>query len=328
MGYSEYIAAREYLSGIGEPVITYILVMSVLQAIFSIICIWKAEKKYYDYLIKCIYISTGLYVLGFIFLTWFHIQIYNTVLIEYPAVMREMIPVESSRFAVPLWIEGEKLYFWTLSISVFVLIMQRQKDVISVLGILLSVFSAVVYFFSDPFKDPLPIVHNEITSWYAASGSVDGSIFQLAGMLYGRITFYYNSAYMWVHPPVLFIAYASLIITFVACVYMLKGRNKLYDDIAYGHAKIGYILLTAGMLIGYPWAIEAWKDSSWWWDPKISGSIMMWVLYSAYLHAHIYVSREKMWSTTAYLGIICFMSLIFTYLLTYIVPGIHSVVQL
>ena len=125
----------------------------------------------------------------------------------------------------------------------------------------------------------------------------------------------------------LFIAYASLIITFAACVYMLIKKDKLYDEIAYSYAKIGYILLTTGMLIGYPWAIEAWKDSAWWWDPKISGSIMMWVFYSAYLHSRIYASKDKMWKTTAYLGIICFASLIFTYLLTYIVPGIHSVVQ-
>lgn len=201
----------------------------------------------------------------------------------------------------------------------------RRKDIIAFLGALLSVFSVVVYFFSNPFKEPLPVVHAEITGWYA-SLSGDGNIFQIAGSLYGRINFYYNSTYMWTHPPMLFIAYVSLVITFAACIYMLKKRDKIYDAIAYRYAKIGFILLTAGMLIGYPWAIQAWKDSAWWWDPKIGGSIMMWVLYSAYLHAHVYVDRGKMWRRTAYLGIVCFVSLLFTYLLTYIVPGIHSVV--
>jgi ABC-type transport system involved in cytochrome c biogenesis permease subunit len=172
----------------------------------------------------------------------------------------------------------------------------------------------------------LSLAHSEITRWYAAAAG-EGDIFQVAGMLYGRITFYYNSTYMWTHPPMLFIAYASLIITFAACIYMLKNHDRTYEEIAYRYAKIGYILLTTGMLVGYPWAVEAWKDSAWWWDPKISGSIMMWVLYTAYLHAHIYAGKGKMWSMTAYLGIICFASLVFTYLLTYIVPGIHSVVQ-
>ncbi|HEY9245990.1 MAG TPA: cytochrome c biogenesis protein CcsA, partial [Candidatus Methanoperedens sp.] len=265
----------------------------------------------------------GLYLLGFVFLIWFHIQIYNTVLIEYPGFLRQFIPVENSRFLVPLWIESEKLYFWAMIASFFVSTMPQKKDVVSFLGLIMAVFSTAVYFFSNPFKDPLPIVHSEITGWYAASG--DGSIFQMAGTLYGRITFYYNSTYMWTHPPMLFIAYASLIITAAACVYMLIRSDRIYDEIAYRYAKFGYILLTIGMLIGYPWAIEAWKESAWWWDPKISGSIMMWVLYTAYLHARIYAGR--MWKATASFGIICFASLVFTYLLTYIVPGIHSVVQ-
>jgi cytochrome c biogenesis factor len=214
-----------------------------------------------------------------------------------------------------------------MTTSMFAMTIRRRKDIISFLSLILAVFSIIIYFFSNPFKDPLPIVNSEITAWYTGQVSGDMSIFQTAGTIYGRIEYYYNSTYMWLHPPMLFIAYASLIITFAACVYMLLRRDTRYDDIAYRYAKPGYILLTMGMLIGYPWAVEAWKDSAWWWDPKISGSIMMWVLYSAYLHAHIYVGKQKMWNFTACLGVICFASLIFTYLLTYIVPGIHSVVQ-
>ena len=327
MGFSEYAAAREYLGIIGNPVITYILVLSLFLGFLSILYLWKKKDKYYDILIKCLYIVTGLYLMGFIFLVWFHIQIYNTILIQYPAFLAQMIPVGESRMVIPMWIESEKLYFWAMASMVFALTVRKRKELMAFLGIILTVFSTIVYFFSNPFKEPLPIVNSEITQWFSTLSSGDASIFQVAGTLYGRITYYYNSTYMWIHPPMLFVAYASLVITAVACVYMLRKHEKVYDDIAYRYAKIGYILITTGMLIGYPWAIEAWKDSAWWWDPKISGSIMMWVLYSAYLHTRIYASKGKMWSVTAYLGIICFASLVFTYLLTYIVPGIHSVVQ-
>lgn len=334
MGVTEYLAARESLVFIGQPVITYILIVSLIQGFLAVLYLSRKKETHYNYLIKFLYIHTGLYLIGFIFLIRFHIQIYDAVLIEYPVFLRQMIPVESSRFIIPLWIENEKLYFWNMTALVFIIAMQRNKDIISFLGLLSSFFSGIIYFFSNPFNEPLPIVHSEITRWYAAldSGGVGGvpplpsaAILQMAGTLYGRISFYYNSTYMWTHPPMLFIAYASLIITFAACVYMLFRRHEIYDEIAYRHAKIGYILLTTGMLVGYPWAITAWKGSAWWWDPKISGSIMMWVLYSAYLHARI--SKKKMWRATASLGIICFISLILTYLLTYIVPGIHSVVQ-
>jgi len=324
MGFVEYVAAREFASGIGQPVITYIFILALLMGFLSLLSLRNAKENYFNYWIKLLYIQTGLYIFGFIIIVWFHVQIYNTVLIQYPADMQ--LPVESSRFVIPLWIESEKLYFWAMIASVFALTLKRCKELRAFLGVILSVFSSIVYLFSNPFREPLPIVHGEITRWYAALAG-DGNIYQIAGTLYGRITYYYNSTYMWTHPPMLFIAYASLIITFAACVFMLLRHVRQYDEIAYRYAKPGYILLTAGMLIGYPWAIEAWKDSAWWWDPKISGSIMMWVLYSAYLHARIYVDRGKLWRTTALLGVLCFVTLVFTYLLTYIVPGIHSVVQ-
>jgi len=324
MGFAEYLVAREFASNTGQPLMVYIFIMALLQFIFAILFLRGKQGRYYDYLIKCLYINTGLYLVGFIVITLFHFQIHNSVLIGYPKELR--LPIESSRFAVPLWIESEKLYFWAMLAYVFALTIKGRKELLSFLGIILSLFSSIVSFYSNPFKEPLPVVHSEITEWYAALAG-DGNIYQIAGTLYGRITFYYNSTYMWTHPPMLFVAYASLIITFAACVFMLFQRIRNYDDIAYRYAKPGYILLTAGMLIGYPWAIEAWKDSAWWWDPKISGSIMMWVFYSAYLHARIYVERGKLWRITALLGVLCFVTLVFTYLLTYIIPGIHSVVQ-
>ncbi len=325
MGYSEYLAAREFLINNGQPVLTYIFIIALLQFFFAVFYLLNKKDRYYNYLMRFMYISAGLYLVGFIFLIWFHFRIYTTVSIDYPVFLGQMIPVDSSRFIIPLWIESEKMYFWAMVSSVLAMTLKGRKDIISFTGVILSLFSVIIVFYSNPFKDPLPIVHREITGWYSALG--DGSIYQIAGTIYGRITYYYNSTYMWTHPPMLFIAYATLIITFVACVHMLIRQDKIYEEIAYRYAKPGYILLTTGMLIGYPWAIQAWKDSAWWWDPKISGSIMMWVLYSAYLHARIYVSRGKMWRTTATLGIVCFASLVFTYLLTYIVPGIHSMVQ-
>ena len=237
MGIAEYLAAREFASIIGQPVITYILIVALLQFIFALLFLRKKRDRYYEYLIKCLYISTGLYLVGFIVIVFYHFQIYNTVLIEYPAGLQ--LPVESNRFAVPLWIEAEKLYFWAMVASVFALTLIGHKELLSFLGIILSVFSSIVFYFSDPFKEPLPIVHDEITRRYAALAG-DGNIYQIAGTLYGRIAYYYNSTYMWTHPPMLFIAYASLIITFAACVFMLWRHVSQYDEIAYRYAKPGY----------------------------------------------------------------------------------------
>ncbi len=323
MSFYEYISARESLITIGSPVITSILMISLAQGVLSLGYLWKKDDKYYNILTKLLRILAILYMLGFVLLIRFHVQIYEYIIIKYPVFMRHLIPIENSHLIIPLWIENEKLFFWAMLVLLFTSSL-RNREVVSFLGVMLSIFSAIIFFFSNPFRDPLPTLHREITNWHVAFALKDMSIFKTAIMLYERITYYYNSVYMWSHPPMLFIAYASLVITFAACVFMLVKRDKVYDEIAYRYAKIGYIFLTFGMLMGYPWAVEAWKNQAWWWDPKISGSIMMWLLYTAYLHAHIYI--KKMWNATAYMGIICFASLVFTYLLTYIMPGIHSVV--
>lgn len=309
--YQDYISVRDMAGVIGQPLMTYIFAVSILLAAVSVY--YLASGKRFGLLVRLLKVQAVLLALGFLVLVWFHIQLYNSVdFIE--------------RLAVPLWIENEKLYFWALLLSFFTLHSFRKDNMVGAsAALVLAVLSSIVYLYSNPFVEPLPKLHSEITGWYSALGSGDQmAIQQAGGQFYGRVVYYYNSEYMWLHPPMLFIAYASLVITFAACVFMLIGREKRFETIAYGYAKIGYLLLTAGMLLGYPWAVAAWSGTSWWWDPKINGSIMMWVLYSAYLHTRIY---DRLWRLSAVLGIVCFLSLVFTYLLTYIAPGIHSVAQ-
>lgn len=101
MGFPEYNAAREALVLYKQPVLTYILMISLLQFLVSILYLWKKNHQFHDHLIKLLYVNTALYIVGFLFLIRFHIQVYNTILIEYPYFLQEMIPVQSSRFAIP-----------------------------------------------------------------------------------------------------------------------------------------------------------------------------------------------------------------------------------
>ncbi|MBC2698970.1 MAG: cytochrome c biogenesis protein CcsA [ANME-2 cluster archaeon] len=343
MSYQEYLAARETVTTIGQPVISVIFIFSLALGIIAIYHMLSNDSRAFRLASQLREIDTALLVIGFIIIAWFHLRIYQTIELVYPPELANYmastmgISATSLRFAVPLWIETEKLYFWTLCLSIFLAVTNYRYDFIktkitalfsSSLNIMLAAFGILTYYTSNPFREPLPGLHSEITGWYQAAGVGDpnvlyGALYQL----YFRIIYFYNSEYMWTHPPMLFIAYASLVVTFVGCVFMLFRREKIFDRISYSHAKVGYLLLTVGMLIGYPWAVLAWDGKDWWWDPKINGSIMMWVLYSAYLHTRIYLKRRNMWRATAILGIICFLSLVFTYLLTYIAPGIHAITQ-
>ena len=137
--------------------------------------------------------------------------------------------------------------------------------------------------------------------------------------------FYYNAWYMWVHPPLLFLSYGAFVVSFAAIVLAVRHRRSRYEDQAYWWARLGYLPLTLGMLLGFPWAIMSWSGEAWWWSGKVNMSIMMWLLYTAYLHARLYLRRRGMWRWVLAIAIAAFVALVLTYVTTYLVPGAHSV---
>ncbi|HWR98254.1 MAG TPA: cytochrome c biogenesis protein CcsA [Candidatus Methanoperedens sp.] len=283
-------------------------------------------------------------VAAFALLAWYHWRIWSDLPLaldpragawlnaQFEAMARagrgSLPPVDWAhppRYAIPLWIEGEKFFFWALvySFALFYPLARRAARPFRVaLYAGLIAYLGGVVFFARPFTEPLAQFRGEIAPWFAAAGNV-GLQIQAFFKLYPRMLFYYNAPYMWVHPPLLFAAYALLTVTFVACVFMLFSARREQEREAYVYAKHGYLLLTVGMLIGYPWALQAWGPN-WWWDPKIAASIMMWLLYSGFLHTRIYVHRRRIWFLHAALGVLCYLSLMFTYFMAWYFPGEHT----
>lgn len=318
MDYGSYLASKDLLAAWGRPLTVSLLFLSALLLASLAI---RPLRRHYKRIVAAIFF---LLLAGFAFLAWYHLKIYNFI-----ALINPMNGELVGRYRVPLWIEGEKLYFWTLFLALFSFVLNlrfKRPDFLLWLNTLLAGFVLVTAFYSNPFLNPLPQFNSEISDLYfMAQGAPLPLQIQLTQQAFMRMQFYYNSAYMWIHPPLLFISYAALTVSFLAFVFMLiRQREAIFDTVSYNYTKFGYLLLTVGILIGYPWAIAAWKNEPWWWSPKINMSLTMWVLYTAYLHSHIYLYRKGMWNTTALLGILCFSTLIFTYITTYLVPGVHS----
>jgi ABC-type transport system involved in cytochrome c biogenesis permease subunit len=176
----------------------------------------------------------------------------------------------------------------------------------------------------QPFTNPLPGFISQYYGYLQAT-SMGGVAAQqgFEGMA-GAATYYYNAWFMWVHPPLLFIAYGAFTISFVATLKMIVERRSTFETTAYRWARLGYLPITIGMLLGFPWALMSWQGEAWWWSGKVNMSIMMWMLYTAYLHARLYLRRNSMWKTVAALAVVSFLILLLTYLATYVVPGAHS----
>jgi cytochrome c-type biogenesis protein CcsB len=94
------------------------------------------------------------------------------------------------------------------------------------------------------------------------------------------------------------------------------------DEITYKFIMIGYPLFTLGALFaGAIWAHKAWGNF-WSWDPKETCSLIVWIIYSIYLHARLV--RGWKGKKTAILSIIGFLATILTFFSNLVLGGLHS----
>jgi len=228
-------------------------------------------------------IMAMLLIAGELLLVWFHWRLWALTPIMDPAS-----GTVTGRFAVPLWIESEKLYVWALVVAVLGSLMQRQRrELLPGVMLVTAGLVAGAALLGKPFTDPLPGFFAQYVGYLRAVADGRFAVQAFEGMESAR-QFYYNAWYMWVHPPLLFLSYGAFAISFVATVLMIARRHSSYETTA------------------YRWA--------------------MWLLYTAYLHARLYLRREGMWKTVAVLGVLSFVILVLTYVATYVVPGAHSYV--
>lgn len=314
MNFELYESTRQLVSVAGTPLSYLIIALCGLIAVVSVV---PKLNIFAEKLAKYQLVLLGL---AYALLIYFHVQIYRAV--EFTDSFTGL----RSGIAAPLWIENEKLFFWAALFFLFVIFGPRKPEAYRKTVLFVgAVFLLLTTAFDSPFNNPLPGLHSEITGFVAASESGDANqVYGSVQQISARAKYFYNTTYMWIHPPLLFISYGVFALSFFACFFMLRKKEQLLDKIAYDYAKFGYLLLTLGILLGYPWAVMAWKNEPWWWAPKINMSIMTWLLYSAYLHSRIYLQKRGMWSTTAILGLVAFAVLILTYLTTYAIPGTHS----
>ena len=143
------------------------------------------------------------------------------------------------------------------------------------------------------------------------------------------------------HVVTCFVGYAAFAVSFVVSIlYLLKGGSEkgssktagsfwdflpassVLDEIGYKTIAIGFPLLTIGIVTGAFWANVAW-GTYWSWDPKEAWSLIVWLIYAAYLHARI--TRGWRGKRAAILSIVGFAATLFCYLgVNLILSGLHS----
>lgn len=116
----------------------------------------------------------------------------------------------------------------------------------------------------------------------------------------------------YVHVPSAWIAFLAFFIVMIASVVYLITTFKKWDNIARASAEIGTIFCTLALITGSLWAKPAWNV--WWtWDWRLTATLVLWLIYIAYLMLRRYVKGERGARGAAVFGIIAFVDVPFVF---------------
>jgi len=99
-----------------------------------------------------------------------------------------------------------------------------------------------------------------------------------------------------------------------------------YELAAYRMVRLGFPLLTLGLVLGAWWGNRAW-GSYWNWDPKELWSLVTWLVYLGYLHfRHMYGTRHRTVNSVLVVGgaVAIVVTLLWVNLASLFASGLHS----
>ena len=108
--------------------------------------------------------------------------------------------------------------------------------------------------------------------------------------------------------------------------FLWKGERRA-DLIAHTSAEVGMLFCTLFIVTGSVWAKASW--GVWWtWDPRLTMTIVMWVVYAAYiLLRQIAGDNEQVARYAAVLGIVGALNIPLIYIAIRLWRGIHPKVE-
>ena len=139
-----------------------------------------------------------------------------------------------------------------------------------------------------------------------------------------------NSPLLTLHVVTASLGYGAALVAFAAAVmYLLaphvkwKGwpSRESLDELGYKATIVTFPMLTLMLILGSIWGNVAW-GRYWGWDPKETAALVTWLIYGAYLHAR--VTRSWRGKKSAWLLVLAFAAVVFTYLGNLFFGGLHA----
>ena len=116
------------------------------------------------------------------------------------------------------------------------------------------------------------------------------------------------------HVPAALVGFIGFFIVFIASIGYLVKRTRGWDRVAQSAAEVGVVFLSVAIVSGAIWAKPVW--GTWWtWDPKLTTTFILWVIYLGYLMVRAYTEgKEQGARFAAVVGIIGFIDVPIVYM--------------
>lgn len=84
------------------------------------------------------------------------------------------------------------------------------------------------------------------------------------------------------HAPIGMVMFLSAFVCGIAGLLYLMRRDPRYDRVSFAAAELTVLLGTLVLITGPLWARKAW--GVWWdWEPRLTSSLLLWMIFVAYL---------------------------------------------
>ncbi|MBI5253763.1 MAG: cytochrome c biogenesis protein CcsA, partial [Euryarchaeota archaeon] len=129
----------------------------------------------------------------------------------------------------------------------------------------------------------LTLLDSPFQTIYAANPRMDKSLVPADGNGLNPLLI---DPWMAVHPPLMFIAYAAMVVPFALAIVYLLTRNRDWITSTVQWCRVSWIFLTLGIAVGGFWSYKVLGWGGFWaWDPVETSSLVPWLLLTGTLHA-------------------------------------------
>lgn len=114
------------------------------------------------------------------------------------------------------------------------------------------------------------------------------------------------------HVPSAWVAFLAFFVVFLGGVVYLWKHDPRWDVVAYSAAEIGVVFTTITLITGVVWAKPIWFV--WWtWDARLTSTLVLWLMYVAYILVRAYSPASQAPAFGAILGILGFVDVPIVY---------------